>query len=205
MNFNNSKYDFRRNKVLIAKGIEQAWSRRFFDKIYSGVRVKIQRKNSSFIEPVQQHTHHDLKLSSSQQTNPMQTIESKILKTIPHSSQMRSILHNTCLDKNMSSIGIQTTLIVQVDRQTSCNIIVPTTTLIKKSLFSSSSSATETSVSDEKSTQTNSTSTETSTVSGTTADTSESDDHHARYQRNNNAINTDVEQTNHHVKKWKKQ
>jgi hypothetical protein len=186
MNFNNSKYDFRRNKVLIAKGIEQAWCRRFFDKIHSGVRVKIQRKNSSFIEPVQQHTHHTL-------------------KTIPHSSQMRSILHNTCLDKNMNSIGIQTTLIVQVDRQTSCNIIVPTTTLIKKSLFSSSSSATETSVSDEKSTQTNSTSTETSTVSGTTADSSESDDHHARYQRNNNAINTDVEQTNHHVKKWKKQ
>jgi hypothetical protein len=105
MNFNNSKYDDIRNKVRI----EQVWCRQFFHNIHSGVRVKIQGKNLSFIKGIKEK------------------------------------------DKNMNSIGIQTIMKTQIDRQISCNLIKATLVFIRKS-------RSETSISDENSTDMESTS-----------------------------------------------
>jgi hypothetical protein len=54
-------------------------------------------------------------------------------------------------DKNMNSIGIQTIMRTQIDRQISCNLIKVTPVFIRKS-------RSETSISDEKSTDIESTS-----------------------------------------------
>jgi len=188
MNFNNSKYDDIRNKIFIAKGIEQTWHRRVFHHIHSGVRVKIQRKYSSFIKPVQQNIHHELKNQNGQ----------KLLVSTNNSSQTLPIVKDSFLrknhlleikqkDKNMNSIGIQTIMREQIDRQISCNLIKAPPILIRKSRSS-------TSISNENSTNTDSTPTEISTVSSsTTADSNKS--------RNNNAIEINIERKNNHIMK----
>jgi hypothetical protein len=180
--------DFR-TKIRLAKGIKQAWYRRFSQNIHSGVRVKVQRKNSLFIEPI----HHEL----------------KSLETMENSSQNQSLIsifnnnflrknHSLEKDKNLKSIGIQTIMITQTDRQTSCNLIKTIPILIQNSR--SSSSISKTLISNENSTHTDSTSTKTSIDSSTTSDTNEHDDHNTRYRRNKNrnknAIDTDIEQNN---------
>ncbi|CAF1038594.1 unnamed protein product [Rotaria sordida] len=132
------------------------------------------------------------------------------------SDQIKSILNNNLLrknyslginskNKNMNSIGIQTNIIQQIDRQTSCNILKSKKGFNKKSHSTSSStvSISKTSISDENSTYTNSTSIETSTISTTTT-VSTKDNYHYYNQRNknrnNNAIDTDNEQKFNHIK-----
>ncbi|CAF3344447.1 unnamed protein product [Rotaria sp. Silwood1] len=143
----------------------------------------------------------------------------KSLEKFQHSSltsdQMKSILNNNLFTKknslginykniSMNSIGIQTNIIKQIDQQTSCNILRLRKTFSKKNRSSSSStvSISKTSVSDDNSTYTNSTSIETSTItSSSTVSTKEN--HHYYNQcnknRNNNAIDTENEQSFNHI------
>jgi len=198
-------------EALMSKDIEQVWHHRFLHRIHSGVRVKIQRKNSLF-----KQIHHDSKSSSFNQINPIKRLwfdsetstlcqnDEKLLETTDNSSisyQTKPIFNNSFLRKNyllknMKSIGIQTIMIKQINRQTSCNLIKSTPVIIQKRRSTSSSS---TSASDENSTQTDST----STVSSTTTDTKENNDHSVRYRRNknrnNNTIDTDIERKNNHI------
>ena len=185
MNFNNSKYDSRIQEILKLKNIEPACDRQVFYNIHSGVRVKVQRKNSLVIGPIQQSIHHK---------SDVLALNQKILKTTSSLSETKFEKSNL-LKINQKDKGIQTIMIAQVDRQTSCNIVIPTSVINQNNRSSSFDS--ETSVSNENSTYTNSASTETSTVSTTTDGTSEKYDRNARYQqnrnRNNNAANTDIE------------
>lgn len=156
--------------------------------IRSGIRVKVQRKNSSAIEPIQQSIHQKSNVSA---------LSQKTLETTSRLSQTK-FEKNNLFKINQNDKGIQTIIIAQVDRQTSCNIVIPTSVINQNNRSSSFDS--ETSVSDENSTYTNSASTETSTVSTTTDGTSENYDRNARYRehrnRNNNATNTDIERKN---------
>jgi hypothetical protein len=241
MNLNKTNYGYIRKdsstkEVLIAKGIEQAWRRRFSYNIHSGVRVKIQRKNSLFIEPI----HSKSKSVLSNPTNHIQSmlkrlwIESETSalsqngqksdnpskKDLLTSYQTKPILNNSFLGKNHSlrsypkhkhvnSIGIQTTIIPKLDRQTSCDIVIPTSKHIQSShrhpsSSSSSSSVSETSISDENSTHTDDTSPETSEVSSSISGTKENRDYNTRYRRNknrnNNSLDNDIERKNNCIK-----
>jgi hypothetical protein len=213
MNCNNSKYDYPANEVLIDKGIEQAWCRQFLHNIHSGVRVKIQRKNSLLIEPVQ-----SLKLSALNQTNHAQPLLKRLwfeseTSTLSHNSSEnqsfisyqtkpifnhRSLKKNHLLgikqrDQNVNSIGIQTTMIRQIDQEISCNLVKSIPVLTQKNR-SSATSITETSAPTSTSTETSTVSSSSSTT--TTTDTNKNDNHHTRSRRrknrNNNAIATHI-------------
>jgi hypothetical protein len=218
-----------KRKALIAKGIEQAWDRRFSDNIHSGVRVKIRQKSTDLIH------HYQLKSSSFDRTNRMESmlkhlwIESETSAlckngqnsiAITNSSLERthnpsadvsltsyqtkpiSLKDNNCrqsLDIIQKDIGMQTTTIMRIDRQTSCDIIMPTSMVMKKnrkSRISSSSSDSKISVSEDIE-DTDSTSTETSTASSSTTARSETNDNYTRYRRNknrnNNAIDDEID------------
>ncbi|CAF3377705.1 unnamed protein product [Rotaria socialis] len=231
MNISNSKYEnnSQTKQSLIAKGIQQAWCRRFSSNIHSGVRVKMQQ------QPIQENRDPRSKLSSLNHIQSMLKhfrIESAVCqnssKQLDHSSQnqslssyeLKSILHNNNhdlllhkqnhetneKDKTMNSIGVQTTILAKLDRQTSCDILVERKKLIRKSQSSSLSTVSDskTSISDESSTYTDSTSTDmttlsTDTTTTTTTNSSTNMNHHKRYQRNknrnSNAIDTDIEET----------
>jgi len=160
--------------------------------MHADVRVKIQRKTSLFIKSVQQNIHHELKNQNGQKllvsTNNSHQIEPIVKDSFLRKNHFLEIKQN---DKNMNSIGIQTIMRVQIDRQISCNLIKATPIRIGKTRSS-------TSISNENSTNTDSTSTETSTVSS-----SKNHDYNARYRRNkirnNNAIEIDIERKNNHI------
>jgi hypothetical protein len=153
---------------LRENGILQAWRRQGLFNMHSGVRVKIKRKDSSLIESVQSQIHQsNLRVQS-------------MLKRLRFESEM-SILSNNEQRKNhrleidhknkiVNSIGIQTMIIRQIDRQISCHLI-----------SSSRNSISDTSVSNENSTHTDS------------STTNESDSHHRwNRNRNNNAMDTKI-------------
>lgn len=185
MNFNSSEYDDIRKKILITKGIEQAWCRRFFHHVYSGVRVKVQRKMLSLCD--------QKSLESMNNSSKNQSFMSYQTKSI-YSDNFREknyLLGMQQKYENMNSIGIQTRIIIQTDQQTSCDLIKSTASVNRKSRSSTSNS--ETSISEESSTQM-------STVSDSTSDTNETSQHHVRYRRNkirnNSAIDVNIERNN---------
>ncbi|CAF2252719.1 unnamed protein product [Rotaria magnacalcarata] len=239
MNISNSKYEnsSQTKQSLIAKGIQQAWCRRFSSNIHSGVRVKIQQK------PIQENRDSQSKLSSLHHIQSMLKhfrIESAVCQNssekLDHSSQnqslssyeLKSILHNNNhdllllkqnhelneKDKTMNSIGIQTTILTKLDRQTSCDILIERKKRIRKNQSSSSLSTvsdSKTAISDEISIYTDSTSTDMTTLSTdttTTTNGSTNMNHYKRYQRNknrnNNAIDTDIEETLEHKSQTEK-
>ncbi|CAF4495915.1 unnamed protein product, partial [Rotaria magnacalcarata] len=239
MHISNSKYEnsSQTKQSLIAKGIQQAWCRRFSSNIHSGVRVKIQQK------PIQENRDSQSKLSSLNHIQSMLKhfrIESAVCQNssekLDHSSQnqslssyeLKSILHNNNhdllllkqnhelneKDKTMNSIGIQTTILTKLDRQTSCDILIERKKRIRKNQSSSSLSTvsdSKTAISDEISTYTDSTSTDMTTLSTdttTTTNGSTNMNHYKRYQRNknrnNNAIDTDIEETLEHKSQTEK-
>ncbi|CAF1298545.1 unnamed protein product [Adineta steineri] len=171
MNLNKSKNDCQRKKILIDKGIKQAWNRRYSNQVHSGVRVKIQRKDNQQIQS---------KSTSSNTTNHIQSMLKHLwIESETSVLNQKRVLNNNFLGKNMISIGIQTAGIPKTDQQTSCNII--------EKNRSSSTSLSETLTSDENSTCTNNSLTETSTVSSTTSNTKKNKN------RNNNAIDNGIE------------
>ncbi|CAF1201567.1 unnamed protein product [Adineta steineri] len=175
MNLNKSKNDCQRKKILIDKGIKQAWNRRYSNQVHSGVRVKIQRKDNQQIQS---------KSTLSDTTNHIQSILKRLwIESETSVLNQKPVLNNSFLEKNMISIGIQTAGIRKIDQQTSCNIIRP---IVEKNR-SSSTSLSETLTSDENSTCMNNSLTETSTVSSTTSNTKKNKN------RNNNAIDNDIE------------
>ena len=192
--------------------------------LFKPIDQQIHRESKTFSFNPTNHVKSILKrLCIESETSALSQNGKSSLETIHHSfrnpsftsHQMKSVLNNK-LHKQIHSlninhqtkgrinIGIQTTIIKQIDRQTSCNI---EPLVIRQSRSSSSfpSSTSKTSILDENSTYTNSsTSTETSTVSSTTASSTENRKHNDHYQcknnRNNSAIDTDLERQHNRTK-----
>lgn len=187
MNCNNSKYDVMRNnleikKTLVAKGIQQAWYRHCLSSrnIHSGVRVKIHRKASFQL----------LQLKTINQNDNMQPerLNDPSQKELFNHRQMKLISNVDPKNKNRNNVGVQTVTMIKVDQKTSCNII----TSKENSGTQFSTSISQTSMTDETSTYADNSSTEISIMTN-------SKDDHEWYQRNNNAIHSDVDHKPGHM------
>lgn len=157
-------------KSLINRGIEQACRRRLSSRIHSGVRVKVRRKLSTSSEPRNSHAKDHMQ---------------SMLKRLWMESETSALTVDPSLKTTLGSallrdVGIQTTSISCIDRQTSCEL-------------PSFTSQSETTRSDENSTQSERSSQETLSTSATSTSASEDEQVYASHRRNHNRNNNAVE------------
>ena len=157
-------------KALVNRGIEQACRRRLSSGIRSGVRVKVRGKSSPSSEPRNSHANDHMQL---------------MLKRLWMESETSALTVDPSLKRTLGSsllrdVGIQTTSISYIDRQTSCEL-------------PSFTSQSETTRSDENSSQSERSSQDTLSTSATSTSVSEDEKVYASHRRNHNRNNNAVE------------
>ena len=157
-----------RRQVLIARGIERAWSRLSPLAVRSGARVKLRERPPVSVDGMRSMIKRlwiDSETSALTQQGTMDTAG-------PSTAAQTSLQGSA---RRISHVGIQTTSIVRVDRQTSCDSISSSTTTRQ--------SSSETSTTDGSS-------------SASTSSTDRSREHSRRQNRNrnNNAVTIDQDE-----------